>query len=105
MHKRTFLTLLLGVAGGAVLSSLNLESAKANVLPASSDLGEIGQSEAILAQYGGDGEDRRRRRGGDDEERRRREEERRRQQRREEYDRCRRRFGEEICRLRFGGRD
>lgn len=104
MHKRAFLTSMLGLVGGAALTSLNLESTKANVLPAPSDPDALGRTGAILAQYGGDDEERRRRRGGDDdEERRRREEERRR--RREEYERCRRDFGEEVCRMRFGNPD
>ena len=61
MDKRAFLTSILGLVGGAALTSLNLESAEANVLPAPSDPGETGQGGAILAQYGGDDEDRRRR--------------------------------------------
>jgi hypothetical protein len=98
MHKRAFLKSIIGLVGGAALTSLNLESTKANVLLAPSDPGESG---AILAQFGGDNQDRRRRQGGDDEERRRRDEEERRRRRREEFDRCRRQFGEEVCRLRF----
>lgn len=97
MHKRAFLASILGFAGGAALTSLYPRSATATALPQLGDPGETGRNGAILAQYGGYGDDHREHHDDDDDMRRRR--------RREEYDRCRHSYGEDYCRRRYGDPD